>query len=519
MQKITQENLKNFRPNYKPYQERLDDFVSDVGVESRLSKRDYEAAVRRWNSESAIGFTEEEVKILSLIYKCDEQNNRFDNDTHVHSSKGGNTAEHPMFMGLAYDNFKDVGGLGGDSFDPDSPETLKAAQLSQQVHAMIAVHDVGEVVDVSFAEQIKTGASKKEPQEEELVGPFKFKLAAYAIATNQPELYEKTVRDLKTSALAAKREYFQQAMDGKITGDEFVDAFGRVIGEKIAEAEAKIDTSAMPASYANAADTLTHMFEEAEAGKSMPAKLLAIVDKYEGGAHYAFFAGKSTKDFAADSPETDPERRMFSRLFGAGDSASYTLASSATVLSQLAYSQKLLIQTFDAADNEPEETRAIAQKMAGAAGGGIMRAIIGLLQKAPPFIDFNATKDSEPSITLSDDPEVQREGFTQRLETQRSLQNQARAAMKERKGNVTVIDGVMDTKAVIAVFRKAAEAMETGTWRPQGKPGSAIYTLGEELPKEIQATREDMKAASKEYPLDVARDFRDDRFNGGSVSL
>jgi len=519
MQKISQETLKKFRPDYKPYAERLNDFVGEVGVESRLSIRDYESAVRKWNAESAIGFSEEEVKILSLIYKCDEQNNRFDNDTFVHTSKGGNTAEHPMFMGLAFDHFKDVAGFGGDNFDPASPESLKVAQLSQQVHAMIAVHDVGEVVDVSFAEQIKTGASKKEPQEEELVGPFKFKLAAYAIATNQPELYEQTIRDLKVSALEAKREYFQQAMDGKITGDEFIDAFGRVIGQKIAEAEAKIDTSAMPAKFGKAAVALTHMFEEAESGKSMPAKLLAIIDKYEGGAHYAYFAGKTTKDFAADTSETDPEKRMFTRLFGMGDSASYALANSATVLSQIGYSQKLLIQTFDAADNEPEETRAIAQKLAGAAGGGIMRAIIGLLQKAPPFIDFNATKDSEPAVTLSDDPEVQRESFAQRLESQRSLRAKAMPAIKERKANVTKIDGVMDTKAVIAVFRKAAEAMESGAWRPQGAPGSMIYTLGEELPKAIQVTKEDLKAASKEYPLDVSRDFRDDRFAGQSVGI
>lgn len=519
MKNITQENLHEFRPSYKEYSERLENFVADIGVESPKEVKDYEQALRKWNDKSAIGFSQEDIQILALIYKCDEQNARFDNDTFVHTSKGGNTAEHPMFMGLAFDSFKNAAGFTPESFDEHSPETLELAKLSQRVHAMIAVHDVGEVVDVSFAEQIKTGASKKEPQEEELVAPFKFKLASYAISSGQPELYEETIRDLKESALEAKRELYQDAMDGKITGDEFVDGFGKVIGTKIAEAEAHINSDDVRPELAESAANLSHIFEDGEAYKGMAGSMLAIIDKFEGGAHYAFFAGKQAHDIGAESQETDPEKRMFSRLFGNGESASYAMSNSQTMLSQMKYSQKMLVPTFDAADAEPEATREISQRLAGAAGAGIMRAVIDLLQKGPAFVDFDSTKDSEPSVDVSDDPEKQAKSFTQQLESQRSLRDKALPAMRERKGNITHTESVMDTKAVIAIFNKAADLMESGKWRPEKLESGMIFTPGEELPKELQVSKEELVASSKKYPLNVARDFRDDRFGGEAVCL
>lgn len=524
MKKITQENLAEFRPTYAAgsYEERLEDFVEKVGVESGLPQRAYEEALRDWNVKSGIGFTEEEVKMLGLIYKNDEGNNRFDNDTFLHTSKGGNTAEHPMFMGLAFDSFKDAAGFTPDRFDPESPDTLRLAQLSQETHAMIAVHDVGEVIDVSFAEQVKTGASKKEPEEEALVAPFKFKMAAYALSIGQPELYEEAVRDLKESALAAKREYYQQAIDGKISGDEFVDSFGKVIGQKIAEAEARIDESGIAPAYAAAAAELTTHFENAEAYQGMAGAMLAIIDKYEGGYHYAHFAGKAAKDqgaIAAATSDMDAEQRMFSRIFGNGESASYSLANSGNMLSQMAYSQKLLVQTFDAADAQPEETREMAQKLAGASGAGIMRAVIGLLQKAPPFVDFSATRDSEPAITLSDDPDTQKTGFLERLEHQRSLRDAALATIKGRRGDINRIEQVMDTKALIAVFDKAAQRMESGEWRPDGKPGSMIFTPGEDLPEALRVSHSELVASSKKYPLDVASEYKLDQLAGQSVRL
>lgn len=518
MKEITQANLAASRPSYRNYNERLDTYIQNIGLESENPAKPYGSAVRQWNKESAIGFTEQEIQILELIYQVDERNQRFDNDTHIQPGHGGNTAEHPIFMGLAFDRFKDKAGLGAEYFDPQSPDALQLAKLSQRVHGLIAVHDVGEIVDISFGEQLKAGASYKEPEEEGLVGPFKFKLAAYALSEGKPEFYAEVIRGIKDDALAAKRDLFQQAVDGKITGDEFVAGVGKVIGARVAEVETQMQGKSVAPAYAKAGQSLSDLFDEAEHGHSIESHLLHLADKFEGSFHYTAFAGKASQAFATGRDYDSPEQRMMDRLFGDGGSASYNLAKSSTIEGQISYPQKAIVPAFKAVEAEPEETRELADKLVRSASAIILRNTIGLLQKAPAFIDFSDRKKAEPGVTPSTDPQVRDEGFAARLDVQRRLYDEAREQIFTKDRKVSGLEGVIDTKAVIAVHEKAARLIESGEWKPD-LTAKAVIPVGAPLPEELHVNRQEIRDAIRQYPLDVAKDYKNDQFRGEAVRL
>ncbi|MGB1539510.1 MAG: hypothetical protein ACPG80_00980, partial [Rickettsiales bacterium] len=332
MEHITQENLQAFKPDYPDYPIRVTEVASNVGVDSAHAEPDYDWGLQRWNRESAIGFSEDELDIIKLVYSVAKDNKRYDNDPFLHPNHGGNTASHPMFMGIKYDHLKREAGFGPDQFDAQSPETLWMAKLSQKVHGMMAIHDVGELVDVSFGEQLATGASKKEPDEEALVAPFQFKLAAYALSQNDPDIYRTTMNEMKERALKAKQHYFEEAQAGKITGDEFVDAFGKVIGEEIAQAEAKMGEQSIEPAYKEAIQSLHALFEEAEQGNTFAAKVFYMIDKLEGCTHYARYISEGAKFSGANMDAADEEEAMLNRVFGDGQTASFHLAHSSKLV-------------------------------------------------------------------------------------------------------------------------------------------------------------------------------------------
>ena len=514
MRKITQENLSEFKPHYSPVRERLEATAAEIGVEIPGKNKDYGPSLRRWNKESAVGFSEAELQMLELIYTFEEHNQRFSDDPYLHPKYGGNTAEHPIFMGQAFDSFKEKAGFKPEDFDPEAQGTLWLAQMSQKVHGMIAVHDIGEIADISYAEQHTTGASRKEPHEEALVAPFKMKLAAYALSTGKPEFYTETLHGIKDIALKAKNELYEKAVAGEISGDDFVDGFGAVVGKLLTEAEHRMDADKISPEYAEAKEVLADLYEEGENRTGLAGHFLILTDRYEGKSHHTHFVGKGAKDFAASQPENDPERGMLNRLFGDGQDISFSLTNSPTIIDEINHSYKLYAPAFEAANAEPEAVRDIARKLVGAASGGLVRARIPLLQKSPPFIDFDATKENEPAIKRSTNPEMQSQSFAQRFETQRDLKAQALQKLKSRKGEITEIDGVMDTKAIIAIARKAAQALESCEWIPD----QPIFKKGA-LPDVLKVDKHDLKAASQEYPLDAVRDFKNDRFRGQSVQI
>lgn len=519
MKEITQENLASSRPSYRNYSDRLDTYIHHIGLESKNEEKPYGSAIRQWNKESAIGFSEEEMQILELIYKVDERNRRFDNDTHIQPGHGGNTAEHPIFMGLAFDQFKDKAGLGVEYFDLESPDALKLAQLSQKVHGLAAVHDIGEIIDISFGEQLKAGASYKEPEEEALVGPFKFKVAAYALSVGKPELYERVIGNIKDAAETAKKELFEQAVAGDITGDEFVAGVGKVIGARVAEAEKLMEGTTVAPAYGAARDSLSTLFDEAEHGESIEAHLLHLADRFEGSFHYVAFAGKAGEAVANGRADSDPEQKMMDRLFGDGGSASYNLARSSVVEGQVSYPQKSIMPAFKAVEAEPEESRELADKLVRSATATILRNTIQLLQKSPAFVDFGEGKKTEPGVTPSADPKVREEGFAARLDVQRRLLGEVRDDVFNKDRLVTALDGPIDTKAIIAVHEKAARLIESGEWTPDTATAKTVIPIGSPLPEALHVNRQEIREAIRKYPLDVAKEYKNDQFRGESVRL
>lgn len=527
MKKITAENLAEFAPQTGSYETRLNDFIDDVGLESMSQRKSYGAALRRVNRESGIGFTKEEIQILDLIYTMDERNERFDNDTHIQPGHGGNTAEHPIFMSLAFDSFKDKAGLGGTAFDPKSEESLRVARLSQQVHGMIAVHDVGEIIDISFGEQLKAGATYKEPEEEKLVGPFKFKLAAYALSVGMPEIYADTIHDIKETATKAKKELFEQAVRGEIAGDDFVAGVGKVIGAKIAEAENKMQAFTPAMEYADAAEKLSDLFHEAETGTSVAAKLLGLTDQFEGSFHYAHFAGKGVRDFAEkvarknpELSEQAPEQAFRIQHFGDGQSADYALAKSSAIEGQITYPQKSMMGAFKAVEQASEDTKDIADKLVRAAVGSIFRNMIEVLRKSPPLVDFSDNQKKEPGILPTAVATEQDAAFATRLEVQRELLKKSLSTTSFKDREVTTLEGVMDTKAVIAVVEKAIRRIESGEWRPDTSSGAKhVLPVRGELPEAIHVNRKEIVESSKRNPLAVASAYRDAKFSGEKITL
>lgn len=521
MKTITQGNLKDFKPDYGDYKTRVEEFARIVGVESDTAEQDFDTALDDWDRSSAIGLTDAERDVVRLYFSVAMHNRRCDSDRYVHPEHGGNTAEHPIFMGLAFDECMRKAGFGPDTFDPESPQSLQAARLAQRVHAMSIVHDAGELVDISFSEQQQVGASRKEPDEEALVGPFQFKLAAYALSVGKPELYVDGMKRLKENALAAKEKYYAMALRGEITGDEFVTEFGKVVGENIDEGEKHIDENAISPEYRKAMDTLTELFLSAEEKRGISGVLLGLLDRYQGFAHYSRYAGKAAKDYGLSTDVEDAEERMFNRLFGDGRAMSFTLADSATVIGEINFAQRYIAPAFAALEEEPEETRGMAERLVRTMAADMLRARIELVQKGPAFLDFSGKNADEPAVRQGE--QERDEAFAQRLETQRAMNKQALDGLRERSREgrpVEALDGIVDSKAVIAVLEKTAAAIESGTFTPASAKGNIIPNgEGSRLPEALQVTPEEIRAATRRYPLDAAKDFRGDRFRGEPVRI
>ncbi len=508
MEIITQDNLTAFRPEYDEYTRRRIKTAGQIGVESTEDLKTYREEFRNWNRESKIGFSAQEENILALILLEEQGNRRFNSNKFIDEDFGGNTAEHPIFMGHKIDYLRDNAGFGPGTFDGANPRTLEAARLSQKLHAMSAVHDIGELMDIAYSEQKLIGATKKEPDEEKLVGPFKLTLAAYAISSGDPMFYVRTMHEARQRINERKKEIFNETLerqkdpevDKKESGNACIDAIGKEIQIIIDDTLVTIENAKGPLhsqlrpEYREALAGLTGVFEEAQAMNGFSGAMFNLIDKYEGDSHYRHFIGKSRHPYAEDS-------NMVDRAFNGGRSLSYALASSDQVLGDITYSQKVIPAVLSEADKlEAGPAKDVAVAFARAGAAAILRNHIRILQKAPALLDL--TKADNKNAVFSKEAEAREGEFVRRLE----MQGQLLGRIETKHYPVTTVGGVMDTKTLIAVIDKMASAIENGTFKPKAAP----FLLGE-LPANLQVTLADVRHAIEKYPSAVAKEYGNSR--------
>ena len=496
METITPDTLHLFRPTYPEYHRRRIKTAENVGVESAEDLKDFRAEIERWNAESAIGFRKQETNILALILSEEEGNRRFDNNRFIDPDFGGNTAEHPIFIGHKNDAVRDAAGFAPHMFREDA-KTLASAKLSQMLHARAAVHDIGELIDISFTEQQITKASSKEPPEEALVGPFKIRLAAYAISQRDPMLYIHTMYDARKRIQAKKKELFEQARDGQITGDAFVAGVGSEIKTILDSTASRLGLEkgmqdTMRPEYREAAASLTTLFDASQDLNGFEGAMFNLMDKIEGDAHYRHFIGRPSAPLPASAG-------VLERLFNGGRAVNYHLASSDQVIGSITYAQKTIPPVLKEAHDlpaGPERDVALAYARAGVAM--MLRNHIRILQKAPPMIDV--TRGDKACAVRTDDVGLQQEEFARRIEMQRTLRDQWKVERKSHgRAPVMSIEGVVDTATLIAVFEKAASVIEQGKYLP-GKTDLPIG-LGT-LPAVLHVTHADIVDSCKKHPME-----------------
>lgn len=502
MQHITTENLESFRPSYPEYHRRRIATAENVGVESIEDLKNFRAEVERWNRESAIGFSKAETNIISLILSEDEGNQRFDMNDFIDPDRGGNTAEHPIFIGHKIDAVRDAAGYGAHEF-ADNARSLAAAKLSQVLHSRAALHDTGELIDISYTEQKQTGASSKEPPEEALVGPFKVMLAAYAISVGDPNLYIRKMHEARERIREKKRALYQEAIAGRITGDAFVAGVGHEIKAIVDDVTAKLAddkgelTSHLRPNYREAMESLTTLFHESQDLSGFQGAMFNLMDKIEGDAHFRHFIGRPPEPHA-------PDASLMTRMFNGGRAVNFHLASSDQVISSITYAQKTIPAALAEADKlAPGAERDVAVAYARAASALLLRNHIRMLQKSAPWVD--TTRADTVSAKRTNDPAEQEQQFAQRLEAQRALRDVGKLMRKEiGREPVTRIEGVIDTQTLIAVLEKAATAIDLGKY----KPTKADLPIGlGELPPQLQVTHEDIVDSTKKHPMEKQRAY------------
>lgn len=506
MHAITADNLKQFYPTYSGYAHRRAETASMIGVESSVDLKDFRASIHDLNEKSGLGLTEQEANIVALMLTEEEANIRFNGNKFIHPNLGGNTGEHPIFLSHKIDMIRDNAGYGPSRFsDLDPKLQLSAAQFYQRQHIKSLLHDGGELIDIAYSEQKATGASFKEPEEEALVGPFKIELAAFAISARKPALYVSKMHIARERIKKVKQELYDQAMRGEITGDEFVIGVGHEIGRIIGEIKGDLAAEhnnlrdAMRPEYRNAATSLTQVFESTQTKGDVHQAIFDMFDKLEGDAHFRHFIGRNVVAPDAHTP-------LMERAFNGGKALSYHLASSKDVIDAITYSQKTIPLALKLAAEMPKGVeREIALSTARQGAAYILRNYIRILQKSPPLIDVSKADDQ--SAKLTSDPEAQPEQFTARLAKQRELSSQWQAKRQENGSAhypITAIEGTVDTKTLIAVFDKAATAIENGSYIPTSLP----IGLGP-LPAQLHVSAQDVTRCSKTYPLEVSTHYNE----------
>lgn len=492
MRTITTETLPEFRPTYDEYERRRLATAKHIGVESEEDLKDYRSQIEQWNTHSAIGFDKAETNIIALILSEEEANIRFNNNVFMHRDYGGNTAEHPLFMGHKIDALRDNAGFGPARFLKDY-RTLPAARLCQSLHALTAMHDIGELIDISFSEQKIVNASFKEPPEEALVGPFKLQLAAYAISQRDPMLYIHTMYEARKRIREVKQSLFEQAKAGTITGDAFVTGVGHEIRSIIDDTTAKLEqgrgplTAQLRPEYSTALSTLVGIFNHSQSLTGFEGAMFNLIDKYEGDSHFRHFIGRPKSEHSHTTP-------IMERMFNNGTHLSYHMASSAQVVNSVQYAQKAIPAVFAEAEAlPPGDEKEVALSFARAGTAALLRNHIRILQKAPPMIDVSKQDNKDAALTA--DETLQTSEFRRRLDTQRSFIRawDAQQHIKEWK----TIEGIVPRDLIIAALDKAASAIEEGRYTPTAKDIPIGFGP---LPEALYVTRSELERASQKHP-------------------
>ena len=528
MRAITATTLNEFRPDYGPVRPRRAEVVKEIGVLSPRKLKNFMSQIERWNRESAVGWSAAEAEILALVIGEEEQNPRFGGNAFIRREHGGNGGEHPVFIGLQVDAARDAAGYGPEAFNPANPETLYAAQLSQRLHTMVALHDVGELVDISLSDVQALSGKKKEPDEEAWVGPFKLKLAAYALAQGNPKLYTRTLDaarqrietlkprlfaiaanlngevideaaepELVTVLKAQLGKRYQPGQPVRLTSDEFVDAVGKAIGIILTEAQTSlhIDDAALGTVYGPACHSLSNVFDSTQQFKgNFEGELFTLFDKLEGDAHFRHFAGHMPEAPTRRTPLTE-------RLFQKGEALSLQAGSSLQILKNISYAQGCIPAVLETAAAMPEgPERRVAERFARAGAAALIANHIRLLQKAAPYIDADMKTPDNKNPALSADDRVQVQGTAQKLGQQALLAHEYRALGKDTRETITDIRGAEKTEVLIAALDKAAELIRDGHFTPTA--ADLPLPLGT-LPDALQMSAEEVRERAARHPADA----------------
>lgn len=516
---INPATLAQFTPTYGEFSRRLNAVVEHIGVESQTALKDYRAMLRQVFNESAVGLTEEERDILTIMLAEEAANKRFSGNKWLAKDRGGDTAEHPIFISLQIDKLRDMAGFGPAKWDQLKPEIqMEVAKLSQALHVRAPLHDSGELVDIAADIARELHCTKKEPDEEALVGPYKIMLATYALAQGDQPHYTSAIRQARKWVQQKEQELLANARAGAISGDDYVNGVGReiaaVIGEQTQEllremnlpspaptGDAMADLMAaqktmrqkLPEPYRAALDGLTETFAGTQKIEGYTEWMFHLMDKLEGDAHFRHFAGLPSRPKAAASPS------LRERFFPHNEPLDYSLVSGSEIAFAIRYSQKAIVNTLreaEALPPGPQHDVALAFARAGAAD--VLRNHIRILQKAPHALDL--TNDSA-KVARTAEPAAQdaaiatRHGAARDAKARWAEQRQARGFAP-----ITEIDPErVATRELIAVLDKAANAIETGRYRPTREE---MIPIGQgKLPAALQVTQQEALESSQRYPL------------------
>lgn len=506
------------------YKKRLERDIPLYGVTSNLTaeQKNYPAALALRNDESSIGLSQKEMDILSLIYPSEVGNKRFQGSTYIHEGLGGDTAEHPLFAGHALDF---VAGQVECKTDQDK-QWLK--DIISELHKRILVHDFGELIDISYTEQFKTGASYKEPAEEALVGPFKIRLAAKALAAGDADIYTKNIEHAQKELAKFKNDEFLKAEqeweaagkpDDPTIGNAFVDKVGKETARILGDIDKAVEDKALDNNeYDAACKSLLALLERTDKEKSKESMTFhgaaeMWLDKWETASHLCEMLGKDFVDNKVKEPET-----LMQRLFNEGRVTSPHVRDANSIIGyNILYTQAKLPNFAKTIEQVDDIYKPVAQKLVNAVIATTLRQNIAILQKAPPILDLRAGKD-EVAAGLISDIDAQEAALSEKLAQQQNASKDWQKSIKDnRRFPISELQGVIDTKSWIAVLEKAARVIEAGGY----DTASLNIPIGlGELPKEFQIENlQELHKSNKAHPLETASAYKGAEFQGSRVSI
>jgi hypothetical protein len=504
VKEITADNLEQFIPNGEDPSSRTDRAAKAIGVTSKKKLKNFQGAIEEWNRDSAVGFSDEELDIISLILISEENNVRFSGLRFLDPKLGGNTAEHPIFIGHKIDLIRNNAGFGANAYRGEglrNKENLVAARIAQYLHIYAALHDMGEIVDISYTEQTQIGASKKEPEEEKLIGGFKIRLAAYALSVEDPSIYSTSIKKIKTAVDEAKQRLIKAAEEKiaseqkrlgrpleddekKIIGNQCIDDIGKAIAGAMADVECELQMPPLEEmddeELKKAAQTLIEYFDQSQMAPAeikdpkyrFLAALFNAMDKTEGTAHFRHFLGKPQNGHP--HPE---DAALLERMFNNGGALSLNMATNpGDVILNILYAQKAIPPLFAAVDAMPGDyKKQVAERYARAAAAEIIHDSIKVMQMAPPLIDLDDQRTPSPEregdeakqrAVLADQIAAQQTHKNHWLESRKSDSTPCRYGDPDAQGIMPALTGVVDTKYIIATLYRIKEAIEKGEFRP-----------------------------------------------------